>query len=451
MVRVDESGDQLWNHTFGSPWGYAFGAGAAQTEDDGFAVFAGYYNPMTMPVFGGMWLIRLDDEGNHLWNISYENPPTDGSQHLGLAFTSCQDGGFGLLGTAEDPGGRHSNVPWIVRTAANGSILWNRVYRWSEPGPPGMDIGASISECSEGGFVVTGRTEYGELNAWLLRVDSEGNHLWNHTYEPAWLHGLAECNDDGFALAGFAYNESVSEPPSVPMVIRTDSQGNTLWEHTYGCGGDEGFASILELESGGFVLTGFTNSSVNGGRDMILARISPDGSLLWNLTVGGSAYDTGSSLVRLPGNGFAAAGSTASFGVGDLDMWLVRFPEPEGTPPTWVEPPIDQRILSGVPFRYALNASDSSGISRWQLNDTTDFVIDDEGCITNATVLAVGSYSLQVVVYDIYNNALSGAFKVLVVPDPLSIVIGISILVLVVLLPASFLVVLAWRRYSYSK
>ena len=85
------------------------------------------------------------------------------------------------------------------------------------------------------------------------------------------------------------------------------------------------------------------------------------------------------------------------------------------TPPSWVETPITQTSEFGTSFIYDLNAFDLSVIDYWWLNITEGFVIDENGVITNSTFLAVGVYSLEVRVYDIYDNYRSAEFCVLVV------------------------------------
>lgn len=85
------------------------------------------------------------------------------------------------------------------------------------------------------------------------------------------------------------------------------------------------------------------------------------------------------------------------------------------TPPSWVEMPVTQTVEFGTSFAYDLDATELSGIDYWWLNVTEGFVIDEDGVITNSTFHAVGVYSLEVRVYDIYGNYRSAEFRVLVV------------------------------------
>jgi hypothetical protein len=74
------------------------------------------------------------------------------------------------------------------------------------------------------------------------------------------------------------------------------------------------------------------------------------------------------------------------------------------TDPTWDQLPTNQLLELGAPFAYNLNASDSSGISQWWINDTTHFAIDGTGVIVTVGVIPAGAYGLAVRAYDPYGR-----------------------------------------------
>ena len=81
----------------------------------------------------------------------------------------------------------------------------------------------------------------------------------------------------------------------------------------------------------------------------------------------------------------------------------------------WIQEPSDQIIEYGEPYSYDLNATNLAGISRYWINDTTYFVINDtNGVITNITSLDVGIYWLEVRAYDPFDNYCSGIIRVTV-------------------------------------
>lgn len=88
------------------------------------------------------------------------------------------------------------------------------------------------------------------------------------------------------------------------------------------------------------------------------------------------------------------------------------------TPPEWNPFPVDYGINIGKELIYDLDATDLSGIDHWWINDTTQFSIDENGTITNATTLNVGDYWLEVRAYDPYDNYCTYLIKIMVETTP---------------------------------
>ena len=86
------------------------------------------------------------------------------------------------------------------------------------------------------------------------------------------------------------------------------------------------------------------------------------------------------------------------------------------TAPTWDILPSDQMVEFGDPFSYDVDASDPSGIAYYWIDDETNFNIDGNGLITNAVVLSVGDYTLEIRAYD-YNGHFCTATITITVED----------------------------------
>ncbi len=83
--------------------------------------------------------------------------------------------------------------------------------------------------------------------------------------------------------------------------------------------------------------------------------------------------------------------------------------------PTWVEVPMDQYIELGEAFSYDLNATVSSVLGDWSIDDEVNFSISPTGIITNVITLTAGDYHIVVQITDIYDTPLIGTFTVHVV------------------------------------
>jgi hypothetical protein len=124
-------------------------------------------------------------------------------------------------------------------------------------------------------------------------------------------------------------------------VAKLDPQGAILWQHCYGGSQDDEGADIAELPDGGFVVAGSTSSNdgdVSGGHgqsDAWVIRLDAAGALVWQRSLGGSYSDLAQAVVALPDMGCFVGGTTNSVdgdvtGVhGGSDLWGVRL-DPSG-------------------------------------------------------------------------------------------------------------------------
>ncbi|MFX0167863.1 MAG: hypothetical protein ACFE89_00785 [Candidatus Hodarchaeota archaeon] len=215
-----------------------------------------------------------------------------------------------------------------AQLAVGSDILWHKTF-----GGINADSGYDIVECQEGGYAIVGGTMSwgeGETDAIIIRTDADGNELWNQTYGSEGSDGalaIIECSNGGFAFTGYTRNGTLGRHNL--WFVRTDADGNVLWERIYGgVDNDQGFA-LIEVSNGGFAVAGITRSfgSVDPLTqirtfDIWLLRTDPQGIMLWNRTYGGTADDISHSLLEVPEGGFAISGefnsSYQSIGGGPL-------------------------------------------------------------------------------------------------------------------------------------
>lgn len=252
------------------------------------------------------------------WNQTYGGQYTD----IGRALVEVSTSGFAIVGYTASKGAGNYDV-WLIRTDQTGSLLWDQTY-----GGIANDMGASLIECSQGGFAIVGTTESfgtGDEDAWLIRTDADGNLLWNRTFGGSGNdrgQTIVECQNGGFAIGG--YSESFGAGLEDFWLIHTNTTGHLLWHRTYGGYNRDFGYSLVEANSGGFVLIGETASFGAGDNDVWLVRTNTTGHLLWHRTYGGSGSELGYSIIEVTTGGFGIIGWTYSFGVGSSDVWLIR-------------------------------------------------------------------------------------------------------------------------------
>ena len=74
--------------------------------------------------------------------------------------------------------------------------------------------------------------------------------------------------------------------------------------------------------------------------------------------------------------------------------------------PEWMEEPKDQEIFYGTPFTYQIEATDTTGIVDYTVNNTVHFSINASGWLNNITALEIGSYGLNISASDKLDNSI---------------------------------------------
>lgn len=180
----------------------------------------------------------------------------------------------------------------------------------------GDNCAYSIASSADGAYVVVGNTYSSSLNgsvSWLIKLDSSGNTLWSRTFDAfgnAELFAVSPTSDSGYILAGYACKTGSAQ--SDAWLLKTDSNGNLIWNRTYGGNGDDKAFAVTQTSDGGYVFSGYTGSYGQGGDDFWLCKIDVNGNLLWNQTYGGQGHDQAYCVVQSSDGGFAFAGQTTS-------------------------------------------------------------------------------------------------------------------------------------------
>jgi hypothetical protein len=246
--------------------------------------------------------------------------------------------GLAIVGSTIDYYGNQDIL--LIRTDQNGNQLWNMTYGSDLLN----EVAYDIVQTDDLGFVIVGSvcSETGFNDILVFRVDSSGTLLTEYWYE-----GLPERNEIGYAIIetgenSYAIAASTSDGPGSSgnwdgmFLLISMSHGPhrsyrivTDYMMTFGGSQPDCVFDIVQLDSY-FMLTGYTKSIGHGGTDLWFVRLNPDpnnpGSYsCYEVALGGSGDDFGFELVVCEafGTRVAIAGSTSSKGSGGVDAWLV--------------------------------------------------------------------------------------------------------------------------------
>ena len=252
-----------------------------------------------------VWLIKTDLYGNEIWSKTYGGDKTDNAFFVNLT----SDSGYIITGKTNSFGAGQDDL-WLIRTDQNGIKIWSTTF-----GSTGYEYGWSVQETSDGGFIVTGATTSYDVDSnprlYLIKTDQYGNEEWTKTFGCIGIAGgasVAETIDNGFIITG---EISPLTSDRDIWLIKTDSLGNEVWNKTFGGSDSESAYSLLQTSDGGFIITGYTRSFALGYRDVWLVKTDSNGNELWNKTFGTAEYDeSGNSIQFTKDGGYIIAGTS---------------------------------------------------------------------------------------------------------------------------------------------
>lgn len=312
--------DELWNRTYGGAGGDS-SAMVQQTMDGGY-VLAGSTTSFGAGIWD-FWLIKTDTFGNENWNKTFGGESYDvcksGQQTL--------DGGYVLLGDTMSYGTGNWDF-WLVKTDSTGNEQWNKTF-----GGPLTEFSASVQQTIDGGYILTGTTEYendidyGDF--WLVKTDENGYEQWNKKFGGVKLddcYSVCQTFDGGYILTGFTRNFGAGKEDV--WLVKTDENGDMEWDVTFGGKDDDVGYSVEQTEDGGYIITGITGAEFNTPKgDIWLIKTDENGDEQWNKTFGGTSRDYGRSVQQTFEDGYIVLGNTYSFGAGEYDLWLIKTDE----------------------------------------------------------------------------------------------------------------------------
>jgi len=107
--------------------------------------------------------------------------------------------------------------------------------------------------------------------------------------------------------------------------VLSPCSGQITFERTYGgINSDRGYA-VEQTPDGGYIVVGQTLSFGVGGLDVYVVRTDSFGNTVWAATLGGSGDDVGRCVCETGDGGYIVTGSTESTGAGSLDVYLAKI------------------------------------------------------------------------------------------------------------------------------
>jgi hypothetical protein len=290
-----------WYRTFGD--GSSQGRSIQQTQDGGYIICGGTNTTSDGAFDDDVWLIKTNADGNKLWDKTFGGKTDD----LGNSVQQTTDGSYIICGITGPYYGVGNADVLLIKADADGNKLWDKTF-----GGSGSDGGNSVQQTIDGGYIVCGTTKsYGDggKDIWLIKTDAEGNELWDKTFggkTDDLGNSVQQTADGGYIVCGVAGSHQWYE--TGVWLIKTDAAGNKLWDKTFGGGGLDGGNSVQQTTDGGYVVCGYTGSYGVDNEDIWLIKTDSGGDKLWDKAFGFRKYDYGYSVRQTQDGGYIICG-----------------------------------------------------------------------------------------------------------------------------------------------
>jgi hypothetical protein len=321
MARGDANGDTLWTRNYGADrWQMAYSVAYVDVggSDAGF-IACGEYSVAVGDY--DMYVVRIDPDGDTLWTRRFGSVAHD--DH-GVEIIQTSDGGFLALGQGYSSANGTSDL-YMVKMDDSGNPVWSKLYGLGG----GSEYGYGAVQLSDDGYAITGSFAFSSTSdLWLLRTDSNGDTLWTKRFD---FHGDVDRGDDivladdgGLVIAGRTRNAGNMRLLS----MKTDSLGIIAWSREYGSSSSDFAESIDNTSDGGFVICGGANGFPF---DFFVVRIGANGDSLWAATydydgIAGDSDDSFETRVYPDGDIMVFGYADVQTGSGaDNDCWAIKI------------------------------------------------------------------------------------------------------------------------------
>ena len=290
LVRKhDSNGTLVWEKTYG---GSADDRGKiiCATPDGGFLLFgtsssdiSGDKSHNSPAQNRGTWLIKIDSNGSKVWDKSfgaayYNNPrkilPLPEQRYLLLYDTE--------------------HVGKAVLIDTNGNTIWDNSYDFSSGN---KDPISDVELTDDGGFIFSGYSWDGTSpkGQFVIKTDENGNEQWSKIFSASngAFNVKVSITYDGYLVsgssrsnAGFDKSEDNRGDPAIGgdiWLVKTDFDGNKLWDKTIGGDRDDTPIELFEDSDDGLIIFAASGSTESGDKTVGHTTNANYDSSIWAL------------------------------------------------------------------------------------------------------------------------------------------------------------------------
>ncbi len=293
-------------------------------------------------------VVKLGESGNELWRTTF------GSESAAdRVYGVASDGAGGAFVTGYSsgaiPGGANAGDKdaVVAHIDATGAVVWATQF-----GSSGEDKGFAIAAGTDGSVYVAGTAggsmpgaaSAGGYDGWVAKFASDGTVQWLNqvgTSETDQVSSLV-ATASGVAATGFTRGVvgAASAGDNDAFVVAMAADGSVQWTTQDGSNGDDRGASISTDAAGNLLIVGHTSgrfASSAGGVDIFTLTLDPNGSVVASSQFGSPQRDgadeydeanifvTGGGSTWIQGLSYGQVSGAVNVGAGDVFLTKVAF------------------------------------------------------------------------------------------------------------------------------
>ena len=341
VSKYDNSGNLLWTEQLGTPWDERSESMTVDREGNIYLAGWSYGNlgngeARSSDISG--WVAKYDRDGNQLW--------IEGLGVVTAIYDIAVDGSGNTYVVGENTYGNREVDGFILKYDSNGTRQWGKLFHTDK-----LDISRGVAVDNSGNIYMSGWTQSqfdrnslwptkaGEVNAWVVKYDSNGDEQWTQL--------LASGTDDratdvAVDSAGNVYTTGYTKGDLGATnagawdvwISKYDSSGNLLWTQQLASERDETSWGVEVDSQNNIYLTGYTTGDLEttnaGGLDAWISKYDSSGNLLWIDQLASDVNDVSWGLAIDEANNAYISGYTfgdlgGSNNSGLADAWVAKY------------------------------------------------------------------------------------------------------------------------------
>ena len=250
------------------------------------------------------------------WAKSY-----GGTEHdYAASIRQTPDGDYLVAGHTYSFGNGYYDV-WVLKLDSNGNILWQKTY-----GSSTTETTRAMELTSEGGCVVAAVLGDpvilgDDADIWLIKLDKNGNIEWQRKYNQSrWdsVTSIQQTPDNGYIVLG----RSRINDDYDTWILKLDKNGVIQWQKLYRGNNDEFGNCLIKAANGEYVIGGLVQyvdyQPYKIWATILMLKLDSDGNIIWQKQYGDGQHYVGTSSIQQTQDGeFIVAG-----GISDPEYYL---------------------------------------------------------------------------------------------------------------------------------